>query len=74
MSSLSTVDIFGIPYVASNLPEAGATWVQLAKEMCPVLPVGFEDDISAVFCHMFTDAEALADDLERILGALKDIL
>nr|MBQ2245395.1 DUF4037 domain-containing protein [Oscillospiraceae bacterium] len=48
--------------------------VQLAKEMCPVLPVGFEDDISAVFCHMFTDAEALADDLERILGALKDIL
>lgn len=48
--------------------------VQLAKEMCPVLPVGFEDDISAVFCHMFTDAEGLADDLERILGALKDIL
>lgn len=48
--------------------------VQLAKERCKVLPVGFEADISSVFSHMFTDPVALGEDLERILGALKDIL
>lgn len=32
MASLSSETIFGIPYVASNLPEAGAAWVQLAQE------------------------------------------
>ena len=32
MATLSTIDIFGVPYVASNLQEAGASWVQLAQE------------------------------------------
>lgn len=48
--------------------------VQLAKESCKLLPENFEADISAVFSHMFTDAGALGEDLERILVALKGIL
>lgn len=48
--------------------------VQLAKERCKTLPENFEADISAVFSHMFTDAAALGEDLERILSELKDIL
>ena len=32
MAALHTIDIFGIPYVASDLAEASRMWVQLARE------------------------------------------
>ena len=43
MSSLSTTDVFGIPYVASNLQEAGAEWVRLARETQQPLLVAHSD-------------------------------
>ena len=43
MSNLPTIDIFGIPYVISSLPEAGAEWVKLAKETQNALLVAHSD-------------------------------
>jgi len=48
--------------------------VQLALETCPLLPEGFEENLLLLFSHMFTDADLLSNDLDRILFGLSKIL
>lgn len=48
--------------------------IQLCKEMCPLLPCNFEENLQNLFRHMFTEPEKLAADLEVILNELAKIL
>ncbi|MBQ3192102.1 MAG: DUF4037 domain-containing protein [Oscillospiraceae bacterium] len=48
--------------------------VQLCGQMCPILPEAFEENLNRLFAHMFTEPEALVDDLKRIVDALAKIL
>ena len=48
--------------------------IQLCREMCPTLPVRFEENLNDLFTHMFSDPEALTADLDRILSELAKIL
>ena len=48
--------------------------ISLCREMCPLLPEHFEENLNALFSHMFTQPEAIAEDLDRILTALAKIL
>ena len=47
--------------------------VPLAKAQCAVLPERFEENLNALFAHMFTKPDAVPEDLERILKALAEI-
>lgn len=48
--------------------------IALAKEMCPLLPENFEENLKLLFRHLFTEPEKTAADLERILTELAKIL
>ena len=48
--------------------------IPLAKAHCPILPRDFEENLSILFSHLFTDPDAINDDLERILNNLSEIL
>ena len=45
--------------------------VQLCLKNCEVLPLNFEENLSALFSHLFTKPELIADDLGQILCELK---
>jgi len=46
----------------------------LCRERCPRLPERFEENLDALFRHMFTSPAEAAEDLGRILDALAKIL
>lgn len=46
----------------------------LARKNCPILPENFEENLSVLFSDMFTDSQALSQDLMRIVAALEKIL
>lgn len=46
----------------------------LCKEMCPILPGHFEENLHSLFRHMYTTPEELAADLNAILNELAKIL
>ncbi len=48
--------------------------ISLAKETCPLLPRDFEENLNALFSHLFTAPEQIADDLTVILQNLEMIL
>ena len=48
--------------------------IPLAKAHCPILPRDFEENLSILFSHLFTDPDAINDDLARILNNLSEIL
>lgn len=48
--------------------------MQLCRDQLAILPENFEENLTALFAHMFTEPEKLSDDLERILTELKKIL
>lgn len=48
--------------------------IQLALESCPLLPERFEENLTALFSHLFTQPEKIAADLDAILTALSKIL
>ncbi len=48
--------------------------ISLCRESCPILPAHFEENLDALFAHMFTQPELLPGDLDRILGALAKLL
>ena len=48
--------------------------MQLCRESCTVLPACFEENVNALFSHMFTQPEVVAQDLDRILIELSKIL
>lgn len=48
--------------------------MQLCLESCEVLPKDFENNIQALFRHMYTDPDLLAQDLNNILTELSKIL
>lgn len=48
--------------------------MQLCREMCPLLPENFEENLSTLFSHMFAAPEKVAGDLDRILTALAKLL
>jgi len=48
--------------------------MSLAAECCPVLPEKFEENLRALFRHMFTDPDALVKDIRRIADELEKIL
>jgi len=48
--------------------------VGLCRESCPVLPENFEENLNALFSHMFVSPEETAADVGRILDALSKIL
>ncbi|MBR1972762.1 MAG: DUF4037 domain-containing protein [Oscillospiraceae bacterium] len=48
--------------------------MQLCRETCQTLPEQFEENLTALFSHMFRQPEMVARDLDRILDALAKIL
>ena len=48
--------------------------MQLCRESCAQLPENFEENLHALFSHMYSDADLLATDLDRILNALGNLL
>jgi len=48
--------------------------VQLCRELCPILPDSFEENLHRLFLDMFAEPETLSADLERIINALLKIL
>ncbi len=48
--------------------------IPLCREMCPNLPAGFEENLNALFSHMFTSPEMVPEDLDKILTELAKIL
>lgn len=48
--------------------------IPLCREMCAKLPEDFEKNLNRLFSHMFTQPEAVSEDLDRILSALAKIL
>lgn len=48
--------------------------VSLCREMCPVLPENFEENLNLLFAHLFTQPDQTAADLDRILSELVKIL
>ncbi|MBR2109550.1 MAG: DUF4037 domain-containing protein [Ruminococcus sp.] len=48
--------------------------VKICKAQCEILPEDFEENINAVFSHMFTDSEILERDLQKIIFELNKIL
>ena len=48
--------------------------VKLCREICPILPEQFEENLNTLFSHLFTTPEKVSDDLTRILAALTKIL
>lgn len=48
--------------------------MSLCRESCPLLPERFEENLNSLLSHMFTDAAALCNDLDRICTALSKIL
>lgn len=48
--------------------------IQLCREICPLLPEHFEENLNALFSHMFTAPEKAAGDISRILDALAKML
>lgn len=48
--------------------------VQLCLKSCEILPFDFEENLSLLFSHLFTQPELIADDLSRILCELKAVI
>jgi len=48
--------------------------ITLCQERCPILPEHFEQNLHALFAHMFTDSQTALADLQNILDALEKIL
>lgn len=48
--------------------------IPLCKENCAILPENFEENLTLLFSHMFTEPSLVKEDLNRILGALEKIL
>lgn len=48
--------------------------IKLCTEMCPILPESFEENLTALLSHLFTEPEKTETDLARILAALAKIL
>ncbi len=47
--------------------------MQLCREQCEILPDSFEENLHRLFSHMFTDPEAVTEDIRRILDTLSKI-
>lgn len=48
--------------------------IQLCREMCPVLPENFEENLNSLFRDIFSSPEQLAADLDAMKAALAKIL
>ena len=48
--------------------------VSLCKASCPILPGQFEENLNALFSHMFTAPEQTTADLERIISEIEKLL
>ncbi len=48
--------------------------VQLCLKNCEILPRDFEENLNKLFSHLFTQPELIADDLDKILCELKEIV
>lgn len=48
--------------------------VQLCKEACPLLPDNFEENLDALFSHLFTSIASIPADLNRIMEELEKII
>ena len=47
--------------------------IRLTKELCPLLPERFEENLNDLFAHLFTNPVAVPEDLGQILEALAKI-
>lgn len=47
--------------------------VSLCKESCPILPEHFEENLTDLFSHMFTDADAALAALQRIVDEVRKL-
>lgn len=48
--------------------------MSICMDTCKIIPENFEDNVNALFSHMFTQPELVTEDLERILQELGKIL
>lgn len=48
--------------------------ISLCRQMCPLLPEEFEENLQRLFAHLYTQPELVAGDLDRILSSLAKIL
>ena len=48
--------------------------IQLCRQFCPLLPENFEENLTSLFSHLFTNPDEVSADLDRILSELTKIL
>lgn len=48
--------------------------IPLCREFCPLLPADFEENLTSLFSHMYSQPQAVSSDLARILEELAKIL
>ena len=48
--------------------------MSLTRACCPILPAHFEENLNALYAHLFAQPALIADDLERIVAELRKIL
>ncbi|MBQ7133504.1 MAG: DUF4037 domain-containing protein [Ruminococcus sp.] len=63
---------FDVIFALNRLTHPGEKrLVQLCLKNCEILPSDFEENLSTLFAHLFTQPELVCDDLGRILSELK---
>lgn len=65
---------FDIIFAMNELTHPGEKrLVQLAKERCRVLPAHFEENIERLFQDLFTNEEAVSEDIRRLIEELESV-
>ena len=48
--------------------------IPLCKQLCPILPENFEENLTILFSHVFSESHKIVPDIERILEELAKII
>ena len=66
---------FDVIFAINELTHPGEKrLISLCKDRCSILPQNFEENINKLLKDLFTDYEAVTEDIDNIISELKKIL